>query len=233
VEAEKYMNLELRKIQEWAQNNKLKFNENKSKAMLMSHRKRKEKKEIEIYVNNKILKQVNSLKYLGIILDSKLTFREHKTYIEEKCTKLIFSLAKSAKLTWGLKHKALKTIYTGAILPLILYAAPVWKSVLNRFCYKAKLVRIQRLINIRIAKAYRTVSNDALCIITGLMPINIRIEEATKYFEITNSEGLLYDKEMEAKNWIHPAKHITIIDGQEDSTHNIHAYTDGSKTKWV
>ena len=107
-----------------------------------------------------------------------MTFREHITYIEEKCTKLTFSLAKSAKLTWGLKAL---TIYTGAILPLILYGAPVWKGVLNRFCYKAKLVRIQRLINIRIAKAYRTVSNDVLCIITGLMPINIKIEEVTKY----------------------------------------------------
>ena len=43
AEAENYMNLELRKIQAWAQNNKLKFNENKSKVMLMSRRKRKEK----------------------------------------------------------------------------------------------------------------------------------------------------------------------------------------------
>jgi predicted PolB exonuclease-like 3'-5' exonuclease len=38
------MNLELKKISDWAQNNKLKFNEHKLKVMLMSHRKRKEKK---------------------------------------------------------------------------------------------------------------------------------------------------------------------------------------------
>ena len=44
VEAENYMNLEARKIQEWEQNNKLKFNENKSKVMLMTRRKRKEKR---------------------------------------------------------------------------------------------------------------------------------------------------------------------------------------------
>jgi hypothetical protein len=50
VEAENYMNLELRKISDWAQNNKLKFNEHKSKVMLMSRRKRKEKKEAEIYL---------------------------------------------------------------------------------------------------------------------------------------------------------------------------------------
>ena len=61
AEAENYMNLELRKIQEWVQNNKMKFNENKSKVMLMSWRKRKEKKEINIYIN-KTLKQVNSIR---------------------------------------------------------------------------------------------------------------------------------------------------------------------------
>jgi len=44
VEAENYMNLEMRKIQEWAQNNKLKFNENKSKVMLISRRKRRKKR---------------------------------------------------------------------------------------------------------------------------------------------------------------------------------------------
>jgi len=76
VEAENYMNLEVRKILEWAIQNKLKFNGNKSKVMLTS-RRRREKKKIEIYVNNKILKQVNSLRNLGITFDSKLTFRDH------------------------------------------------------------------------------------------------------------------------------------------------------------
>jgi len=58
--------------------------------------------------------------------------------MEEKCTKLIFSLAGSAKITWGLKHKALKTIYTGAILPIILYGAPVWKDVIKDPATKPK-----------------------------------------------------------------------------------------------
>jgi len=127
TEAENYTNLDLRKIEEWAQNNKMKFNENKSKIMIITRRKWKEKKDIALYINNKTLPQVKSIKYLGIIFYSKLSFREHVNYIEGKCTKLIFSLAKSAKLTWGLKHKALKKIYTEAILPLLLYGAPVWK----------------------------------------------------------------------------------------------------------
>jgi hypothetical protein len=83
-EAENIANVELRKISAWALYNKIRFNEHKSKVMLMT-RKRKERKEIEIYLNNKPLIQVHSMKYLGIIFDSKLTFREHINYMEEKC----------------------------------------------------------------------------------------------------------------------------------------------------
>jgi cbb3-type cytochrome oxidase subunit 1 len=58
----------------------------------------------------------------------------------EKCTKLIFALSKSAKLDWGLGHAALKTIYTGGILPLLLYGAPVWRKAIDKVSYKSKLV---------------------------------------------------------------------------------------------
>ena len=112
---------------------------------------------------------------------------------------------------------------------MLLYGAQVWKGVLNSSCYKDKLVRIHRLINIKIARAYRSVLNEAVCVITGLMPINIKIEEATKYYTISKDEGTLYDREMDIKNWIHLAKHITIIKGQDDSTYYIQAYTDCSK----
>jgi len=195
--------------------------------MIMSRRKRKEKREVEI--NNKILEQVNSIKYLGIIFHGKITFRDHVNYIEEKCTKLIFTLSKSAKVTRGLKHKTLKITYTGGILPLILYGAPVWKSVLDNTSYKATLLRIQRIINIKIAKAYRTVSNEALCVITGLTPINIKIEETAKYYECIKGYEKLIDREMGAKYWTHPANSVKITEGQEDSKHTIQVYTDGSK----
>ena len=58
----------------------------------------------------------------------------------------------------GLDHKALKLIYVGGILPLLTYGAPVWSPELEKESYKTKLKRVQRLINIKMAKAYRTVS---------------------------------------------------------------------------
>jgi ribonuclease HI len=35
---------------------------------------------------------------------------------------------------------------------------------------------------------------------------------------------------MELENWTHPATHIKITEGEEESLHPIQAYTDGSKS---
>jgi len=168
------------KITAWSRNNKISFNEYKSKVMIISRRKRKENKEINIYLNNKPLQQVSTMRYLGIVIDSKFKFSEHISYAAERSGKLIHSLPKSAKLTWGLHHKALQTIYKGAILPLLLYGAPVLAEA-TRFEYnRLKYIRVQRLINIKIAKTFRTTSSEALCILAGTTPIIIRMEEAAK-----------------------------------------------------
>jgi hypothetical protein len=97
-----------------------------------------------------------------MIFDYKLLFREHINYVADKCKKLIFQLAKVAKLNWGVSHKALQTIYLGGIQPLLIYGAPVWIKSMRKENYKAKLLRVQRLINIKMAKAYRTMSHRGL-----------------------------------------------------------------------
>jgi hypothetical protein len=41
-------------------------------------------------------------------------------------------LGKTAKLNWGLGHKSLKTIYEGALVPLMTYGAPVWEEAIKK-----------------------------------------------------------------------------------------------------
>jgi hypothetical protein len=108
-------------------------------------------------------------------------------YITEKCTKLILVISKSAKINWALDHKALKTIYLGGVLPLLLYSAPVWIMAMENKKYKNKVIRVQRLITIKMAKAYRTVSSEAICVITGVTPIRIKIEEAAEIYHQISS----------------------------------------------
>jgi len=41
---------------------------------------------------------------------------------------------------------------------------------------KLKYIRVQSLMHIRIAKAFRTTSSEALCILAGTTPIIIKTE---------------------------------------------------------
>jgi hypothetical protein len=86
------------------------------------------------------------MKYLGLIIDNKFKVSDHKSYTAERSSKLIHSLSKFAKLTWGLSHKALQTIYKGAILTLLLYGAPVWAEAMEYEHDRLKYIRVQRLI---------------------------------------------------------------------------------------
>ena len=55
------------------------------------------------------------------------------------------------KLSWGIKHAAIEPIYIGAILPLLTYGAPVWIDAVKYKHNRQKYIRVQRLINIKMA----------------------------------------------------------------------------------
>jgi len=84
------------------------------------------------------------------------------------------------------------------------------------------LTGVQRLINIKIAKAYRTVSNEALCIITGLKPIHIKIKETMELYKIVKGNSymnLKIDHDKPPKQWLHPADRVITIDPDNTYTH--------------
>jgi len=125
-EAEAFANSDLTEIETWAKDNKIQFNENKSKAILITRKRNIES--INIYINNRRLEIVKEMKYLGIYFYNRLTFNINIKYLGENSTKLIHMLGRSAKLQWGLGNKALKTIYEGALIPLLTYGTPVWEE---------------------------------------------------------------------------------------------------------
>jgi hypothetical protein len=142
LETENFTNSNLQKITNWAFKNKIRFNEQKSTSILIT---RKRQTSITIFLNNKQLEEVSKFKYLGIIIDNKFTFHDHIQYTGEKCTKLINTLSKSAKLEGGLKYGALRTIYPGRILPLLSYAASVWSKALTKKFNQKRITRVQCL----------------------------------------------------------------------------------------
>ncbi len=114
----------------------------------------------------------------------------------------------------------------------MLYGAPVWiqaMGIYNRTLYS----RVQRLINIKISKSYRTTSNKALCILTGNAPIEIKAEEAANVYRITKDrQPLLLDHEAEQEDWTHPADSVRFCEQNESKDCTIHIYTYVAKTNW-
>jgi len=152
-------------------------------------------------LNYKRLGQTEEMKYLGIYFDNRFNFNAHINNTVAKSIMLVNMLSRMAKLQWGLGHKALKTIYEGAIVPILTYGAPIWLEAIWKSKNLAKYKRIQRLINIKIAKAYRTVSYEASCVITGVRPIQITIEQKIQTYLATKINNLEYDALLEVRNW--------------------------------
>jgi len=141
-------------------------------------------------------------------------------------------ISKSSKTNWGLKQEALNTIYKEAILPLLMYGTPVWVGAMERNCNRTLHSRVQRVMNIKIAKAYCITSNDALYILTGNAPVELKTEEDANLYRITKDrQNQILDHETEHEDWTYPADTVRITEQSETMEHTIHISTDGSKTE--
>jgi hypothetical protein len=97
---------------------------------------------------------------------------------------------------------------------------------------RQKYIRVQRLIHIRKAKAFRTTSSEALCMLTGITPILIKVEEKTAHYKIEQKLGhrdIEWDCDVEIQNWLHTAEVGTIHEMVGNEETSIQVYADGSK----
>jgi len=69
----------------------------------------------------------------------------------------------------------------------------------------AKIRRTQRLTNIKLAEAYRTTSYEALCVLTGIFPSKIELENKAKLYHITRGKkkpGKFFAAQRNNVTWI-------------------------------
>jgi len=195
IEVENYASIETQKVAKWARNNKMCFNDQKSKVTIITKKRPKNRRDFKIFLNNKTLQQEDTIKYLGITIDRRFNFNHHIDNITGKCIKIIHTLSKCAKINWGLRYDLLRIIDNGAILPILSYGAPVWIEGLQRKHNATKFKRVQRLINMKIARAYRTTSYEALCVLKGITPILIELRNQVKIYYNTRGNtqiGMYY-----------------------------------------
>ena len=78
---------ELTRVSEWLKINKLTLNVLKSKVVIFHPKYKKIKQNIEIKINQEVIKETNYAKYLGVLIDKNLTWNEHIQTINLKISR--------------------------------------------------------------------------------------------------------------------------------------------------
>ena len=238
-ELERTTNEALKIITDWGDSVKLKYNEKKTQAMLI-HRRRNI--DAEFFMLGKRLQLVNHFKYLGVVIDNKLTWKQHINYLETKVQKIYSRVHHVARNTWGISSNVSAEIYKSVIEPILLYAIQVWHQSLDKKWARQRLRMIQRWFLLRICKAYRTVSFDALCVIANIPPIDYKAKSIAELSEV-HTNGLLalndlsqIEIQQPQLRLCHPAKSILnnaciyYQSAMKNETESINIFTDGSKS---
>lgn len=134
------INITLELINEWFTTNGLMVNAKKSKYMIIgSNKYLNQNIDMCVKYSGEHLEKVVTMKYLGIIIDNKLTFNDHINYICKKISKKLgFAYRVSKHLTLNTR----KTIYNTIIKPHFEYCS----SILY-MCNDTNISKLQLLQN--------------------------------------------------------------------------------------
>ena len=121
------VNREMQKLIIWLYVNKLSINTEKTNYILFSLRK-KINTSCNVYINQKVIDRVTNTKFLGVIIDEKLTWSHHIKYIKKKISKGIGIICKARKI---FKMQTLLTMYYSFIYPYFVYCLEFWGSASN------------------------------------------------------------------------------------------------------
>ena len=139
-----YVNTELNSINVWLCANKLSLNVEKSNFVLFHPSQRKIGINFQLSINDKIIKQCYSVKYLGILIDSNLGW---KSQIECIAKKIKRSVGILSKLRYYVHTNILINLYYTLIYPFLIYGIIVWgntypSTIQPLFVLQKKAMRI-------------------------------------------------------------------------------------------
>ena len=116
------MNEELKNTVEWLNINRLSLNINKTNFLVFSLKK-KQMSNLKLNIHNQNIQKVSATKFLGVIIDDKLSWFNHVQYVETKISKGIGVIARARKI---LQKSSLIPLYYSFIYPYLSYCVEVW-----------------------------------------------------------------------------------------------------------
>ena len=117
------------------------------------------------------------MRYLGVMVDSKLSWDTHVRYIVQKAKTKLQRLYWGLANTWGFHPIIACRMIEATILPTLFYASLAWSSIVHFPSKLASINAVLRQAAIAIMGLYRTTSHDAARFITGFMPADLYIRQ--------------------------------------------------------
>ena len=118
----KTINGELENISLWLKINKLSLNINKT-HFIMFQRGKSTMSIPDIIIDNQPIDKVEKTKFLGVVIDSKLSWKSHICLVAGKLSKSIGMIIKAREY---LNRSALLTLYYSFVYPYLTYCNHVW-----------------------------------------------------------------------------------------------------------
>ena len=125
INMERVMNEELKKLYQWLCANKLSLNISKTNFLIFHSYNKPLHKTITLKINNKAIKEEKYVKYLGILIDSTLSWKFHINELGKKVSRVIGVLYKIRQFV---TEDIMICIYYSLIYPYLIYGIPVWGS---------------------------------------------------------------------------------------------------------
>ena len=169
----------LHKVERWSEKNGLEFSAQKSAFMIFT-RYPSIRPEALPTLNNNPIPLVSHFKFLGVVLDSRLSMGHHVTHIQSKCKRRL-NLFRCITSAPGVDRHTLLRLYKTIILPIIEYGSIIYDG--GRPSYLLKLEAIQNKF-IRIALgAHVTSPVRSLQVEANVTPLPIRrIDLSMRYY---------------------------------------------------
>ena len=142
---ESVINKELKKLYTWLIVNRLSLNIDKTNFLVFHPFNKPVKQRITIKIHKKAVSEKDQIKYLGVILDSTLTWKAH---IDKICKTISRTIGVLYKIRPYVNLKILKTLYYSLVYPHLMYAIEIWGSAVNTHLNNILLLqkRIVRMI---------------------------------------------------------------------------------------
>lgn len=171
----------LSRISRWLVSKKLSLAPHKTEAILITRRRNFNLP--KLLVDGYDIKIENSLKYLGVILDNRLSFTQHVKTVSEKAVRTANKLVRIMPNING-PNQLTRRLIASVAYAQVTYAAPILSDVIARSKnLRGHLEKVHRLCALRIASAYRTTSTAALAILAGVPPITLTLDERRYIYE--------------------------------------------------